>query len=104
MQNIIRFGSLHRRQSTIPTNKYLDFPDFDPGFITRSRGTSAAVAAFKDALHRFAPTRRSCQSLPCSGNWKIRWVASDCCGDVAIFWRVALLLTSIGLYGLETSV
>ena len=78
-------------------------PEFDPGFITRSRDTSAAVAAFKDALHRFAPdtpllpvVTMQRQLEDSVGRERLLAVMSFFLGGLA------LLLTSVGLYGLET--
>jgi predicted permease len=97
---------LSLRQPAPPTiyYSYEQLPDFDrQGFITRSRDTSAAIAAFKDALHRFAP------DTPLMPAVTMRRQLEDSVGRERLlaamslfFGGLALLLTSIGLYGLET--
>ncbi len=83
---------------------YEQLPSFNwAGFITRSRDTSAAVAAFKNALRRFAP------DTPLLPPITMRRQLEDSIGKERLtaalslfFGGLALLLTSIGLYGLES--
>src|SRR5207237_9994026 len=90
-----------------PTTIYYpcqQLPDFSwAGFITRSHHTSAAIAAFKDALRRYAP------DTPFLPPMTMQRQLEDSIGKerlVAVlslfFGGLALLLTSIGLYGLES--
>jgi len=97
---------LSLRQPAPPTiyYPYEQLPDFSwAGFITRSQNTSAAVAAFKNALHRFAadtpllpPITMQRQLEDSIGKERLMAVLS------LFFGGLALLLTSIGLYGLES--
>ncbi len=81
----------------------LVFPDFDLGFITRSRDTSAAVAAFKDALHRFAPDTPLMPAVTMQRQLEESVGRERLLAVMALFvGGLALLLTSVGLYGLET--
>ena len=73
------------------------------GFITRSHDTSAAVAAFKGALHRIAP------DTPLLPPITIERLLEDSIGKERMtatlslfFGSLGLLLTAIGLYGLES--
>ena len=97
---------LSLRQPAPPTIYYSfqQLPEFEwLGFITRSRDTSTSVAAFNDALHRFAP------DTPLMPAVTMRRQLEDSVGRerllavMSLFLGgLALLLTSIGLYGLET--
>ncbi len=97
---------LSLRQSAPPTiyYSYDQLPDFRwAGFITRSQDTSVAVAAFKDVLHRFAadtpllpPITMQRQLEDSIGKERLMAALS------LFFGGLALLLTSIGLYGLES--
>jgi len=97
---------LSLRESAPPTiyYPYEQLPDFRwAGFITRSHHTSAAIAAFKDALRRYAP------DTPFLPPMTMQRQLEDSIGKerlVAVlslfFGGLALLLTSIGLYGLES--
>jgi predicted permease len=76
---------------------------FDLGFITRSRDTSAAVAAFKDALHRFAPDTPLMPAVTMQRQLEDSVGRERLLAVMSLFFGgLALLLTSIGLYGLET--
>jgi putative ABC transport system permease protein len=83
---------------------YEQLPEFNSGgFITRSHDASAAIAAFKDVLHRYAP------DTPLLPLITMQRQLEDSIGKerlVAVlslfFGGLALLLTSIGLYGLES--
>ena len=83
---------------------YEQLPDFNwAGFITRSHDTSAAVAAFKSALRRFAP------DTPLLAPITMQRQLEDSIGKERLtaalslfFGGLALLLTSLGLYALES--
>jgi predicted permease len=76
---------------------------FDLGFITRSRDTSAAVAAFQDALHRFAPDTPLMPAVTMQRQLEDSVGRERLLAAMSLFFGgLALLLTSIGLYGLET--
>ena len=94
------------RESAPPTiyYPYEQLPEFRwIGFITRSRDNSAAIAAFKDALRRYAP------DTPLLPPMTMQRQLEDSIGKERLmaalslfFGGLALLLTSIGLYGLES--
>src|SRR5207247_1737673 len=97
---------LSLRQPVPPTiyYPYEQLPSFRwAGFITRSHDASAAIAAFKDVLRRYAadtpflpPITMQRQLEDSIG--KERLVAA-----LSVFFgALALLLTGIGLYGLES--
>jgi predicted permease len=72
-------------------------------FIVRSRNTASAIAAFKEALHRFAP------DTPLMPAITMRRQLEDSVGQERLlaalslfFGCLALLLTAVGLYGLES--
>ena len=76
---------------------------FDLGFISRSRDTSAAVAAFKDALLRFAPDTPLLPAVTMQRQLEDSVGRERLLAVMSLFLGgLALLLTSIGLYGLET--
>jgi predicted permease len=97
---------LSLRQPAPPTiyYSYEQLPDFGwEGFITRSRDTSAAVAAFKDALHRFAPDTPVMPAVTMQRQLEDSLGRERLLAAMSLFFGgLALLLTSIGLYGLET--
>ena len=97
---------LSLRQPAPPTiyHPYEQLPDFNwAGFIMRSHDTSTAIAAFKDTLHRYAP------DTPLLPPITMQRQLEDSIGKerlVAVlslfFGGLALVLTSMGLYGLES--
>jgi hypothetical protein len=97
---------LSLRQPAPPTiyYSYEQLPDFGwEGFITRSRDTAAAVAAFKDALHRFAPDTPLMPAVTMQRQLEDSVGRERLLAAMSLFFGgLALLLTSIGLYGLET--
>lgn len=100
-----KYSSL--RQPTPPTIYYsyeqVSETQFDLGFITRSRDTSAAVAAFNDALHRFAPDTPLMPAVTMQRQLEDSVGRDRLLAVMSLFLGgLALLLTSIGLYGLET--
>ena len=79
------------------------FSNLDPGFIVRSRDTSSAFAAFKDALHRFASDTPLMPALTMQRQLEDSVGRERLLAVMSLFFGgLALLLTSIGLYGLET--
>jgi putative ABC transport system permease protein len=97
---------LSLRQPAPPTIYYSfkQLPDFEwLGFITRSQDTSAAVAAFNDALHRFAPDTPLMPAVTMQRQLEDSVGRERLLAAMSLFFGgLALLLTSIGLYGLET--
>src|SRR5580692_5579689 len=97
---------LSLRQPAPPTiyYSYQQLPEFEwLGFITRSRDTAVAVTAFKGVLHGFAP------DTPLMPAGTMQRQLEDSVGRERLlaamslfFGGLALLLTSIGLYGLES--
>jgi predicted permease len=83
---------------------YEQLPDFEwDGFITRSRDTSAAVTAFRDALHRFAPDTPLMPAVTMQRQLEDSVGRERLLAAMSLFFGgLALLLTSMGLYGLET--
>jgi predicted permease len=73
------------------------------GFITRSHDTSAAVAAFKKALSRFAPDTPLLPPITMQRQLEDSIGKERLTAALSLFFGgLALLLTSIGLYGLES--
>jgi len=97
---------LSLREPAPPTiyYSYAQLPDFDwPGFITRSRDSSVAIAAFKDTLHRFAPDTPLMPAVSMQRQLEDSVGRERLLATISLFFGgLALLLTSIGLYGLET--
>jgi predicted permease len=97
---------LSLREPAPPTiyYRYEQLPKFNwAGFITRSHDTTAAVAAFKSALRRLAP------DTPLLPHITMQRQLEDSIGKERLtaalslfFGGLALLLTSLGLYGLES--
>lgn len=83
---------------------YEQLPTFDwVGFITRSRDTSAAVAAFKNALSRVAPDTPLLPPITMQRQLEDSIGKERMTAVLSLFFGgLALLLTSIGLYGLES--
>jgi putative ABC transport system permease protein len=78
-------------------------PDVTPGFITRSEDTSFAVAAFADALHRFAPDTPLMPAVTMQRQLEDSVGQERLLAALSLFFgSVALLLSAIGLYGLES--
>ena len=78
-------------------------PEFNLGFMTRSQTTAAAVGAYKDALRRFAP------DTPLMPPVTMQQQLEDSIGQERLlaalslfFGGLALFLTAIGIYGLES--
>jgi len=97
---------LSLRQPAPPTIYYSfqQLPEFEwLGFITRSRDTSTSVAAFNDALHRFAPDTPLMPAVTMHRQLEDSVGRERLLAVMSLFLGgLALLLTSIGLYGLET--
>jgi predicted permease len=97
---------LSLREPAPPTiyYSYAQLPDFDwAGFITRSRDSSVAIAAFKDTLHRFAPDTPLMPAVSMQRQLEDSVGRERLLATMSLFFGgLALLLTSIGLYGLET--
>ena len=83
---------------------YEQLPNFNrAGFITRSRDTAAAVAAFKDALRGVAPDTPLFPPITMQRQLEDSIGRERMTAALSLFFGgLALLLTSIGLYGLES--
>ena len=83
---------------------YEQLPSFNwVGFITRSHDTSAAVAAFKNALSRLAPDTPLLPPITMQRQLEDSIGKERLTAALSLFFGgLALLLTSIGLYGLES--
>jgi putative ABC transport system permease protein len=95
------------RESAPPTIYYFYeqvlSPDVSPGFITRSQENSYAVAAFADALHRFAPDTPLMPAVTMQRQLEDSVGQERLLAALSLFFgSVALLLSAIGLYGLES--
>jgi predicted permease len=99
-----KYNSL--RQPAPPTIYYSYeqlLSNFDPGFIVRGRDTSSAFAAFKDALRRFASNTPLMPAVTMQRQLEDSVGRERLLAVMSLFFGgLALLLTSIGLYGLET--
>jgi predicted permease len=97
---------LSLREPAPPTiyYSYAQLPDFGwEGFITRSRDSSVAIAAFRDTLHRFAPDTPLMPAVSMQRQLEDSVGRERLLAAMSLFFGgLALLLTSIGLYGLET--
>ena len=83
---------------------YEQLPNFRwGGFITRSHDAGAAIAAFKDALHRYAPDTPLLPPITMQRQLEDSIGKERLVAALSLFFGgLALLLTSIGLYGLES--
>jgi predicted permease len=73
------------------------------GFITRSHDTSAAVAAFNSALRRFAPDTPLLPPITMQRQLEDSIGKERLTAALSLFFGgLALLLSSLGLYGLES--
>jgi predicted permease len=97
---------LSLRESAPPTiyYPYEQLPDFPwGGFITKSENTSAAVSAFKNALYRFASDTPLLPSITMQRQLEDSIGKERLLAALSLFFGgLALLLTAIGLYGLES--
>lgn len=97
---------LSLREPASPTiyYPYQQLPTFNwVGFITRSRDTSAAVAAFKNGLRRVAPDTPLFPPITMQRQLEDSIGKERMTATLSLFFGgLALLLTSIGLYGLES--
>jgi ABC-type antimicrobial peptide transport system permease subunit len=72
-------------------------------FIVRSRNTASAIAAFKEALHRFAPDTPLMPAITMQRQLEDSVGQERLLAALSLFFGcLALLLTAIGLYGLES--
>lgn len=83
---------------------YEQLPEFRwGGFITRSHDASAAIAAFKDVLHRYASDTPLLPSITMQRQLEDSIGKERLVAVLSLFFGgLALLLTSMGLYGLES--
>lgn len=83
---------------------YEQLPNFSwVGFITRSHDTSAAVAAFKNALSRFVPDTPLLPPITMQRQLEDSIGKERLTAVLSLFFGgLAVLLTSLGLYGLES--
>ena len=97
---------LSLREPASPTiyYPYEQLPNFNrAGFITRTRDTAAAVAAFKDALRGVAPDTPLLPPITMQRQLEDSIGKERMTAALSLFFGgLALLLTSIGLYGLES--
>lgn len=97
---------LSLRQPAPPTiyYSYQQLPEFEwLGFITRSRDTAVAVTAFKGVLHGFAPDTPLMPAVTMQRQLEDSVGRERLLAAMSLFFGgLALLLTSIGLYGLES--
>jgi predicted permease len=96
---------LSLRQPAPPTIYYAydQLPDFGwPGFVTRGRDTSASIGAFKEILRRFARETPVLPAVTMQHQVEYSVGQERLLAALSLFFGgMALLLTSIGLYGLE---
>ncbi|HEX8881056.1 MAG TPA: ABC transporter permease [Candidatus Acidoferrum sp.] len=99
-----KYVSLRKPASPTIYYPYEQLPNFrGVGFITRSRGTSSAVAAFKDALRRVAPDTPVLPPVTMQRQLEDSIGKERLTAALSLFFGgLAVLLTSIGLYGLES--
>jgi len=83
---------------------YAQLPSLNwAGFITRSHDASGAVAAFKSALRRFAPDTPLLPPITMQRQLEDSIGKERLTAALSLFFGgLALLLTSLGLYGLES--
>src|SRR5215469_360791 len=97
---------LSLREPASPTiyYPYEQLPNFKwVGFITRSHDTSAAVAAFKNGLRRVAPGTPLLPPITMQRQLEDSIGKERMTAALSVFFGgLALLLTSIGLYGLQS--
>jgi len=93
------------RQSAPPTIYYpyeQVSADFGLGFVTRSRDTAAAIAAFGSALRQLAPDTPLMPAVTMERQLETSVGQERLLASVSLFLGgLALVLTCIGLYGLE---
>jgi len=96
---------LSLREPAPPTiyYSYEQLPNFEwIGFITRSHDTSAAVAAFKNGLRRVAPDTPLLPPITMQRQLEDSIGKERLTAALSLFFGgLGLLLTSIGLYGLQ---
>ena len=97
---------LSLREPASPTiyYPYEQLPNFNwIGFITRSHDTSAAVAAFKNGLRRVAPETPLLPPITMQRQLEDSIGKERMTAALSLFFGgLALLLTSIGLYGMQS--
>lgn len=77
--------------------------DIEPGFITRSRDTSAAVSAFREALRIAAPDTPLLPAVTMQRQLEDAVGQERLLAALSLFFgALALGLTALGLYGLES--
>jgi len=77
--------------------------DIAPGFITRSRDVPAAFNAFRDALHRVAPDTPLLPAVTMQRQLEDAVGQERLLAALSLFFGgLALTLTALGLYGLES--
>jgi ABC-type antimicrobial peptide transport system permease subunit len=99
-----KYLSLREPASATIYYPYQQLPTFNwVGFITRSHNTSAAIAAFQNGLRRVAPDTPLFPPITMQRQLEDSIGKERMTAALSLFFGgLALLLTSIGLYGLES--
>jgi predicted permease len=90
----------------VPPTIYYSFeqspPDFDLSFITRSENTASAAVAYREALRTIAPDTPLLPAITMERQLEDSVGQERLLASVSVFFGViALVLTCMGLYGLE---
>ncbi len=94
-------------RQTVPPTIYYSFeqssPEFDLSFITRSEKTASAVAAYQEALRTVAPDTPRLPAITMERQLEDSIGQERLLASLSVFFgAIALVLTCMGLYGLET--
>jgi predicted permease len=94
-------------RQAVPPTIYYSFeqssPDFDLSFITRSAKTASAVAAYQEALRTVAPDTPLLPAVTMERQLEDSVGQERLLASLSVsFGAIALALTCMGLYGLET--
>ena len=94
-------------RQAVPPTIYYSFEqspaDFDLSFITRSENTASAVAAYQEALRTVAPDTPLLPAVTMERQLEDSVGQERLLASLSVFFgAIALVLTCMGLYGLET--